>query len=174
MVNANTGVHFHRKRIFSLAICIAIGAIGCGGRRIPEPLGPHPTEPHISWSIHAGTAADPEQLLVCQSAPRSECVVGANRQDRKFFATGHLYLHPASSQTTYTGVVRPGFFASSVAAQRVDVNATVKPGEKPRESTVYDLLPTKPGAYVMEIDLVATPASGEKRDIRERVDVVVK
>jgi len=56
----------------------------------------------------------------------------------------------------------------------MDVKQTMKPGEKPRGSTIYDLLPTAPGTYPMEIAVTATPTLGEQREIREKVNVVVK
>lgn len=115
---------FACRRLIAVAIFFGFIGAGCGGHRIPEPPGAHPGVPHISWAIHAGTADDPEQLLVCESDPRSECVVGASRKDKPFFATLHLYLHPATSETTYTGTVQVGFFASGPSAQRIDVKAT--------------------------------------------------
>jgi hypothetical protein len=161
--------------LIAFATFLAFSIVACGGHRIPEPPGDHPEGPHISWSIHAGTADNPEPLLVCESNPRSECIVGASRLDRQFFATLHLYLHPAAGETTYVGVAQVGFFAGEASAHRLDVKATIKPGEEPRRSMIYDRLPMKPGTYTMEIDLVATETSSpQKREIRDRVNVIVK
>lgn len=168
-------VRFAFKRLIVFAAFFGFLTSGCAsGHRIPEPPGAHPNEPHISWSIHAGTAENPEQLLVCDSGPRAECVVGASRPEREVFATLHLYLHPASAETTYTGTVLIGFFGGDQRAHQLDVKQTVKPGEKPRELTIYDLLPTAGGTFPMDIALKATPASGEPREIRETVTVTVK
>jgi hypothetical protein len=76
--------------------------------------------------------------------------------------------------TTYTGAVQIGFFGASQRAHQMDVKQTIKPGEKPRGSTIYDRLPTAAGTYPMEIALTATLASGERREIRENVTVTVK
>jgi hypothetical protein len=167
-------VQFACKRLITFAAFFLFLTTGCGGHRIPEPSGTHPPEPHISWSIHAGTADDLDQLLVCDSDSRAECVVGASHPERKVFATLHLYLHPASTDTTYTGTVQVGFFGGDQRSLRIDVKQTIKPGEKPRGSTIYDLLPTEAGTYPMEIALTATLALGERREIREEVTVVVK
>ena len=168
-------VRFACKRLIVVAAFFWFLTSGCAsGHRIPEPPGVHPNEPHISWSIHAGTAENPEQLLVCDSGSRAECVVGTSRPEREVFATLHLYLHPASVETTYTGTVQIGFFGRDKRAHQLDVKQIVKPGEKPRNSTIYDRLPSAAGTYPMEIALTAMLASGERREIRENVTVTVK
>jgi hypothetical protein len=168
-------VRFAFKPLIVFASFCGFLTSGCAtGHRIPEPPGVHLNEPHISWSIHAGTSENPEQLLVCDSGSKAECVVGASRPEREVFATLHLYLHPASVETPYTGTVQIGFFGGDRRAHQLDVKQTVKPGENPRVSTIYDLLPTVAGTYPMEIAVTATPASGEPREIRENVTVTVK
>jgi hypothetical protein len=131
---------------------------GCTAHRIPESPGAHSGIPQISWSIHAGTAEDPEQLTVCESEPRSECIVGASRPDNPFFASVRLYLHAVSVEATYKGVMQVGFF-----------------GSDPRSVLVYDRLPAKPGVYALEVDLVAfLGPSEDERQIRDRADVTVR
>jgi hypothetical protein len=168
------GVQLWCKRLIAFVPFCWFGNAGCAGYRIPEAPGIQPNEPHISWSINAGTANDPDQLLVCDSSSRAECVVGGSRPETEVFATLHLYLHPTSADTTYAGTVQIGFFGRDKRAHQMDVKQTIKPGEKPRGSTIYDLLPTAAGIYPMEIAVTATPASGEPREIREKVNVVVK
>jgi hypothetical protein len=70
--------------------------------------------------------------------------------------------------------VQIGFFGDDRRAHQLDVKQTEKQGEKPRVSTIYDLLPTAAGTYPMEIVLTATPASGAPRQIREDVTITVK
>ena len=62
---------------------------GCA-ERVPEPvLVPHDV-PHISWNIHSGDAEYARRSVVCQSDPRTECVVPASREGQKVFATVHI------------------------------------------------------------------------------------
>lgn len=161
-------------RLFGLTSLLAF-LTGCAGHRMPEPAGPHPDEPHVSWLIQAGTADDPEQITVCASEPRSDCVVGASRPDKPFFVSVHLYLHPTPTQTTYTGRMRVGFFGSAQSAHETKVDRTVAPGEEPGSVLVYDRLPTQPGTYPFEVDLVATvQESTDGRAIRDMANVIVK
>jgi hypothetical protein len=164
------------KRLTTLGIATLgswFGA-GCTAHRIPESPGAHSGIPQISWSIHAGTAEDPEQLTVCESEPRSECIVGASRPDNPFFASVRLYLHAVSVEATYKGVMQVGFFGGA-EPHTVEIDAIVQPGSDPRSVLVYDRLPAKPGVYALEVDLVAfLGPSEDERQIRDRADVTVR
>lgn len=140
-------------------------------RRIPEPVGGHTEAPHVGWVIMSGDAANPDRDFICQSNPRSECLIPADRPERRVMGDVHVYFHAAAEATKYTGSVRVGFFD-----QPHDITLTplVRPGVAGTHS-VTDFVSKTPGAYTFVIDVVATAAqTGVTQTIREQVEVVVQ
>lgn len=125
---------------------------GCA-EHIPEPVLVPQGAPHLSWNIHSGDAEDPGRNVICQSDPRTDCVVPASRDGRKVFATVHLFFHPAATETRYTGTVEVGFFDQ---VHEMTPNSTVKPGDAPTHHHINYIVTTKPGTYPLRIAIVAT------------------
>jgi hypothetical protein len=162
-----------RLRSCFIALSIAMVNAGCA-KSVPEPA-PHPTTPHISWEIKVGDGDNPDKTSVCQSDPRSQCVVPASTPDHQVFATVHLYFHPATVETKYSGTVQLGLFEGSPAAHELKIDATVKPDDSPGTNTIYDIVTSKAGTDHVLVLAVATPVpSGRPVTIRDDIIVVVK
>ena len=126
----------------------------------------------MGWVIMSGDADNPDRDFVCQSSPRSECVVPVDRPDARVLSHLHLYYHPASTETKYTGSIRIGFFDQP---HEINPSIIVKPGESPGNQSVSDFVSMKPGTYPMSIAVVATPTqAGQTQNIRDQVSVIVK
>lgn len=81
-----------------------------------------------------------EQLL-CQSDPRTSCVIPVSTPTAKRLATVHLYLHPSSGDTKYSGAMRVGFFnGSETAVHESKVDVLVKATDGPYNVSVTDLV----------------------------------
>ena len=153
------------------AFVLTIIAPGCA-RRVPEPVGGPKDSPHVGWVIMSGDADNSDRDFVCQSNPRSECVIPVDRPDARVLSHVHLYYHPAAAETKYTGSILVGFFSS---AHELKPNLTVKPGDSPGNQSVQSFVASKPGSYTMTIAVVATPLpSGATQEIREQIPVTVR
>ncbi|MDO8795760.1 MAG: hypothetical protein Q7J25_14205, partial [Vicinamibacterales bacterium] len=133
---------------------LIVFASGCA-RRIPEPVGGRAASPHVGWVIMSGDADNPDRDFVCQSNPRSECVVPVDRPDARVLSDVHFYYHAASTETKYTGSIRIGFFD---APHEINPSITVKPGESPGNQSVADFVSMRSGTYTMSMAIVATPS----------------
>jgi len=119
-----------------------------------------------------GDADNPDREFVCQSNPRSECVVPVDRADARVLAHVHVYYHAASTDTTYTGSIRIGFFDQP---HEINPNIIVKRGDSPGNQSISDFVSSTPGHHAMSIDVVATSTpSGQTQNIRDQVDVTVR
>jgi hypothetical protein len=153
------------------ALLLIVMATGCA-RRIPEPAVGHTDSPHLGWVIMSGDAGNPDRDFVCQSDPRTECVVPVDRPDTRVLGHVHVYYHAASTETKYTGAVRIGFFDQP---HEINPSITVKPGESPGNQSVSGFVSAKPGPYAMSIAVVATSTqTRQTQDIRDDVSVIVK
>ena len=147
--------------------------VGCA-RKVPEPV-PHPPNPHISWEIKVGDQDNPDKTSVCKSDPRSECVVPATTPERQVLATVHVYFHPATVETRYSGSAHIGFFEGSPAAHELKIDATVKPGDSPASNTTYAIVKSQRGTHRVRIAAVASPVPGGRAaNIREQINVTVR
>ena len=146
-------------------------ATGCA-KRIPEPVAGQAGSPRVGWVIMSGDADNPDREFVCQSNPRSECVVPVDRPDARVLGHVHFYYHAAAGETRYTGSNRIGFFGKPL---EVNPDVTVKRGESPGNQSVSDFVSAKPGMYTMSIAVVATSVqTGQTENIRDQVSVTVK
>ena len=149
---------------------LAIVGTSCS-HRVPEPV-PHPTGPHLTWSIAIGDREDE----VCNSTTPTACIIESSRAGRSPTATFHLFMHAAANETRYTGTVQAGFLggpAASVQQHRVDL--IVKVGSAPVNfSTTYMVQPA--GTYSVFIDLHAASVSntGSSLPLKVRIPVTVK
>lgn len=157
----------------NVSVTLAVMIIAGCGRKIPEPV-PHPPSPHISWEIKVGDQDNPDKTSVCQSDPRSECVVPATTPERQVLATVHVYFHPATVETKYSGSAQVGFFEGS-PAHELKIDATVKPGDSPATNTIYAIVKSQPGTHRVRIAAVASPVpTGRAANIREQINVIVR
>jgi hypothetical protein len=159
------------RTVIVTAFVLIVIATGCA-QRVPKPAGGPKDSPHVGWVIMSGDADNSDRDFVCQSNPRSECVVPVDRPDARVLSHVHLYYHSASAETKYTGSVRIGFFDG---AHEIKPNLTVKPGDSPGNQSVSNFVSSKPGSYTMTVAVVATSVpSGVVQEIREQVPVTVK
>ena len=160
-------------RAVAVAVVLIAWCAACA-ERIPDPI-VEPTVPHISWLVEVQTASGQERT-VCQSDPRSECVLPASTADNRTFATVHLYLHPVKSgETKYSGTMRVGFLNGTAAeAHDSRVDSTVSRGDSPTNISVTGIVARTTGAYTVAISLVAAPASGSPLELRDTIPVTVK
>ena len=157
-----------------LVVGLSLALAGCGPQR-PRPLAGAAGAPQVGWVIMSGDAENPNHDFVCQSNPRSDCVVPASRADAKTNAAVYFYYHPAAVETRYTGTIQIGFLEGASSSHQLRPDFTVKPKDSPGNQSVVGIVSSTPGTYALAIDVVATPTgSGAKQDIRERVQVVVR
>jgi hypothetical protein len=150
---------------------LLVSMTGCG-MRIPEPLGGRTGSPRVGWVIMSGDAENPDRDFVCQSNPRSECVVPADRQGARVLSHVYVYYHAASTETKYTGSIRIEFFDQP---HEINPSVTVKPGESPGNQSVLDFVSMKPGRYAMSTAVVATSTqTGQMQTIRDQVRIIVR
>lgn len=154
----------------ALATCIAV-AFGCA-KHVPEPV-PHPSTPHITWSIGEGY----NDKDVCKSTEVSSCTLGPSREGGpQRFAVFHVFLHAAEQDTKYTGTMQIGFLAVSATTEhrRHPIDRIVPKGSDPVSFSTTGVV-APPGTYYVDIDLTAVPAAGAGRPLplktRVRVDV---
>ena len=147
------------------AIAIVLLTSACD-KRVPVPAGATRGTPHVGWVIMSGDADNPDREFVCQSDPRTDCVLPASRPDNQAFTDVHLYFHPASAETKYVGTVQIGFFEGA-APHEVKPNVTVKPGGPVARSSVAGIVSSTPGTRALTIAIVAD--SGTPRQIQEDI-----
>jgi hypothetical protein len=157
-------------RTFLAVIGILFLQAGCM-MRVPAPSGGPPGTPRVGWVIMAGDRDNPDREFVCQSNPRTACVMFASRPDSQTFSAVHFYFHSAATDTKYTGTIQIEFFEGSTPHE-VTSDVTVKGRGSPANTSVSGIVSSKPGIHPMTIAMVAE--SGTTQQIRERVPVTVK
>jgi len=141
----------------------------------PKPVAAAPGTPSVTWVVMSGDRENPDQDFVCQSDSPGECVVPASRPDEQVFSDVHVYYHGADTDIKYVGAVRIGFFRRSSDTEQIDTNLTVKKGEPIGNQSVVGIVTDVPGSYEIAFNLTAESIPpGNKREIRERLSVVVK
>jgi hypothetical protein len=153
---------------------LLVAALAACNRRIPEPVGgpSAPRQPQVGWVIMTGDAENPDREFVCQSNPRSDCVLQADRPQARSVAHVYFYYHGTTTETRYTGPITIGFFDPP---HDLNPNVTVKPGESAANQSVSDFVSTTPGGYAMTIGVTATAVStGQPQDLGTRIEVNVK
>ena len=137
-------------------------------KRVPVPTGGSPGTPHVGWVIMVGDRENADREFVCQSDPRTECVVPASQPDNQTFTNVHFYFHSGTTDTKYTGNIQIGFLTSP---HEVKLNTTVKGGDTAGNSSVSGIVSSKPGGYQMTVAVDAE--NGGTRQIRDSVPVTV-
>jgi hypothetical protein len=157
-------------KTISAVIGTLLVAAGCG-KRVPVPSSDPAGTPRVGWVIMVGDRDNPDREFVCQSEPRTECVMPATRPDNQAVTDVHFYFHPTPSDTTYSGTIKIAFFEGS-APHDMKINLAVKPGDPAGKSSVSAVVSAKPGKYPMTIDVVAEGATAQH--IRDLVPVTVQ
>jgi hypothetical protein len=123
----------------------------------------------------AGDRDNPDAQFVCQSDPRTACVLTASRPNAQVWSSVYFYYHGISAgDVRYTGSIRVAFFEGPATEMHdVHPNILVKKGDDVMRASVLDDVTTKPGTYALMFDVLAT-AGSVTTPIREAVDVVVK
>jgi hypothetical protein len=151
--------------------CLIVLTMTACTQRVPTPTGPSGT-PRLGWVIMHGDADNPDREFVCQSAPRTECVMPASRPDARVFGHVHFYYHSATVDTRYTGTIRVGFFNSP---REIKAGVPVKARDRAGNQSVSDIVTSTPGTYTLDIDVAAAAAAtGQTENIRDRVTVTVR
>jgi hypothetical protein len=144
-------------------------------KRVPEPVDVAPGTPHVSWVIMSGDSDNPDREFVCQSNPRTDCVLPASRPDEQVFSDVHFYYHGAGAETKYTGSIDIGFFQGSPSSHTIQANTVVKKTESIMPHSITGVVTSTPGTYALNFALEATvPDTGKSQPIRDRFQTVVK
>lgn len=162
-----------RQMRIVLTVTLTLATFGCADHARPRSAGPAGT-PQVGWVIMSGDRDNPDQDFVCQSLPRSECVVPMSRAGAQVFSHVHIYYHPAATETKYTGSIQIGFFEGTGEHEfRPDV--TVKPGGPAGNQSVVGIVTGKPGTSSLTIAVIAmSPQTGATQEMRDQVRVTVR
>lgn len=145
------------------------------GKRVPEPVGPARDAPHVSWVIMSGDRSNPDQTFVCQSDPRTDCVITASRPGAPVVADLHVYYHGVGKGTSYAGSMRVGFFPGPAASQTFQASAIAAKAEAIVNQSVAGLVTEAPGNYALSFTLTATATdTGQRRPVIAEVPVIVR
>src|SRR5262249_45370298 len=90
------------------AVVTSLLVAGCRPQR-PQSLARAAGAPQVGWVIMSGDSENPNHDFVCQSNPRTDCVVPVSRADEKTHAAVYFYYHPAAVETRYAGTIQIGF-----------------------------------------------------------------
>jgi hypothetical protein len=161
-----------REAVFALTLGAVLTA-ACG-KRVPEPPNLAPGTPHVSWVIMSGDRDNADREFVCQSEPRTDCVMPASRPNEQAFADVHVYYHGAGADTKYQGTVALGFLEGSAAVNTAPTNLVVKKDEAIANQTVTGIVTSTPGTYEVTFKLTATVSgTGNTHPIQQSLPVVV-
>ena len=170
----NTPRTRRRYVLTAIGLCGIIASVSGCAHRMPAPTTGPPGSPRVGWVIMTGDRDSPDHDFVCQSNPRSECVVPHSQPDGEVFSHLHFYFHPASTDMRYSGSIRLGFFKDR--SQELKPDLTVKAGDDPGNHSIVGIVTDRPGAYTMDVAVEATAVngSGGAQRILENVQIVVK
>lgn len=160
------------RRTHLLLAAVVLAAAACA-KHAPEPT-PHPSTPHITWSISQGYTGETER---CRSTEASSCTLDFSEvaQDRRF-GVFHLFLHAAAADTKYKGTLDIGFLGQPGEREHTHlIEREIPRGNDPINFSTTGIV-RPPGTYYVEISLMATPlaGSGPGVPIKERIKVDVK
>lgn len=162
-------------RTESLIVLVAVCMFPGCARHVPEPAVSMPGAPHVSWIIMSGDSDNPDREFVCQSEPRTDCVVPVSRPDAQVFSDVHVYYHGAGAETKYTGSIQIGFFRGSPTSQSVKTDTAVKKTERIANQSVSGIVTSTPGTYLLDFALVGAVTDTTKtHPIQEKIRVVVR
>jgi hypothetical protein len=162
-----------QKASMVVATVAAVLASTCA-TPVPKPAGGVRGAPYVSWVIMSGDRDNPDQEFVCQSDPRTDCVIPPSRPDAQVFSDVHFYYHGAGAETKYTGSIDVGFFQGAPESRKIQANTTVAKNESIMNHSVTGIVTAMPGSYPVTFALVADVSGGGSQPIRQEVPVAVK
>jgi hypothetical protein len=159
-----------RHRLLVLS-CVLLLTMSCGAR-VRVPAGGTGAMPRIGWVIMVGTRDDPDQDFVCQSDPRTECVMPASQPDSQAFSRAYFYFFPAAANDTkFAGTIQIGFFEGAIPHEMTP-NLTVKRTGPPGQTSVLGIVSSMRGPHELRIAVNAQGATTQ--EIRDSVPVTIK
>lgn len=162
-------------RLAATIVAIAAAFATACAKGIPQPTGLTPGTPRISWVIMSGDRDNPDQDFVCQSDPRSACVIPASRPDAQTFSHVHVYYHGAGASTKYTGSIDVGFFQGEPASRTIQANMTVPKADDVLTQSVTGIVVATPGRYAVRFEVGALVTDTKvTRPIREQIPIAVQ
>ncbi len=162
-------------RVAATIIAIAAAFTTACAKNIPKPTGLTPATPRISWVIMSGDRDNPDQDFVCQSDPRTACVVPASRPDAQTFSHVHVYYHGAGVETKYAGSIEIGFFQGVAASHTIQANMTVPKADDVLTQSVTGIVASTPGRYAVTFNVGASVTDTKvTRPIREQIPIAVQ
>jgi len=88
-----------------------------------------------------------------------------------------LWLHPAVTQVTYTGMLEVGFFGEPGGRPaRLDIKQELPArglDARPTVAVLSGVVTTRPGEYQVTINLQAVSGTGERLPVQDRITVTV-
>ena len=141
----------------------------CAGNRVPH-VAPDESRPHITWEIRSRESG--ESRFVCGSIePSRSCVLAASASRQGTGVTVQLYLHAASTQTSYLGLMETPFVDG---VKEREISLTVPRGSQPVSSLLSGRVIEAPGTYPLSIALDATQTGADAPiRITQQIPVVV-
>jgi hypothetical protein len=157
-------------------IVMAVAAACCisCARHAPEPPIRVPGKPYVSWVIMSGDSDNADGDFVCQSDPRTDCIVPVSRADARVFSDVHVYYHGAGAETRYAGTMQIGFFQGSATAAKTQVDIAVKQNGSITNQSVVGIVTSTPGSHTIDFDLMATVDAAKSQPIRDQLKVIVR
>ena len=152
------------RRLWITSVTVSALMMMSCTRNVPEPRNAAPGTPHVSWVIMSGDRENPDQDFVCQSDPKTDCVMHVSRPSARVFSDVHLYFHGAGDETRYEGTAAIGFFEDSSAPHVSRTSITVRKNESITNQTTTGIVTSTPGVYTVTLDLTATMTGGGKRE----------
>jgi hypothetical protein len=163
--------------ILTGVLFLTVYAPACGGRvHVPEPTTP-PDTPRISWMLERTSSDQVNADEVCNSNKRDACTLAASSDSKVRIAHFDLWLHPAVTQVTYTGMVEIGFLGEPGGRPaRLDIKQELPSAgtdARPTVAAMSGVVTTRPGEYQVTINLQAVSGTGEKLPVQDRITVTV-
>jgi hypothetical protein len=161
-----------KRRVIGATVAIVLLTTACA-KRVPSATGTPPTVPRLGWVIMRGDRDNPDAEFVCQSEPRTDCVLPQSRPGQETHTEVHFYFHSAVTDSTYTGRIEIGFLTAGGRPYEITPTVTVKKGDRARSTSVLGVVSSSAGPYPMIIRLVAE-GDGMRREISDEVPVQVQ
>lgn len=155
-----------RRAVMAVGLLVATSACH---KHVPESMTAPPGVPRVGWVIMTGDRDNPDDEFVCQSAPRTDCILPATQPDHQVFTAVHVYFHPTEADTKYTGTIEAAFVQGSAPTKS---NVTVKADATAAPTTIVGVVLSTPGQYRLTISLNAEGAT--RRQIREQIPVEIR
>ena len=142
----------------------------CAGNRVPH-VAPDESRPHITWEIRSRDGGGGPRFVCGSIQPSRPCVLAASASPQGTGVTVYLYLHAASTQTSYLGLMKTPFVDG---VKDREISMTVPRGSQPVSSLLSGRVIEAPGSYTLGIALDATRTDVEAPlRITQQIPVVV-